>query len=130
MLFRSQTGVAGVVCLAPWVRFEHSIAQWVSAAYPSPIARHLDDEQTGALSRSTWRAPEMERWNIEAFLGSVRCPVVAVQSPGDSAISAVQSQRLASGIAHCDSVWLSGVTTLDPLNTRSLCELTAELFGG
>ena len=123
-----QSGVAGVVCLAPWVCFEHSIAQWVSAAHPSPRARHLDDSETAALSRSTWQAPEMARWSIEPLLGSVRCPVVAVQSPGDSAISALQSQRLANGIARCDSVWLSGVTTLDPSNTRSLCELTAELF--
>lgn len=124
----SHPGIAGVVCLAPWVRFERSIVQWVSAAHPSSRARHLDDEETAALSRTTWQAPEMEPWNIDAFLGSVRCPVVAVQSPGDSAISAVQSRRLATGVSRCDAVWLTGATTLDAVNAPTVCGLTGELF--
>ena len=61
-------------------------------------------------------------------LGGVRCPVVTVQSPGDSAISVAQSQRLASGIARCEAVWLSGPTTLDPANTKTVCSLAAELM--
>ena len=125
----SSAGVAGVVALAPWVRFERSIVQWVCAAHPSARARHRADDETIALSRNTWQAPEMEQWSVEAFLGSVRCPVVAVQSPGDSAISAIQSQRIARGVSRADSVWLSGVTTLDSENTNLVCDLTAELFG-
>lgn len=120
--------VAGVIALAPWVRFEQSIVQWVTTAHPRPSARHLDDEETAAFDRALWQSPEMYRWHIESFLGGVRCPVVTVQSPGDSAISVAQSQRLASGIARCEAVWLSGPTTLDPANTKTVCSLALELM--
>jgi len=124
----SHYSVAGVIALAPWVLYEPSIVQWVTTAHPRANARHLDDDETVAFDRAVWQSPEMHSWQIEAFLGSVRCPVVAVQSPGDSAISVAQSQRLSTGLAHCETVWLSGPTTLDPANTRTLCELAAELI--
>lgn len=123
-----EAGVKGIVALAPWVQFEPSIAQWVSVAHPSPRARHAEEAQTVELNRATWQAYEMQRWHVEAFLGGVSCPVVAVQSPGDSAISAAQSHRLASGVARCETVWLSGATTLDAANAGLLSDLTAELF--
>ncbi len=124
----SDSKVSGVIALAPWVQYETSIVQWVTTAHPKPNARHLDDEQTAALDRGLWQAPEMQRWNIESFLGSVRCPVLAVQSPGDSAISAAQSHRLATGVGECEAIWLSGSTTLDVANAKTVCQLAKELM--
>lgn len=126
----SDSKVSGIIALAPWVQYEPSIVQWVTTAHPKPNARHLDDAQTAALDRGIWQSPEMHRWNIESYLGSVHCPVLAVQSPGDSAISAAQSRRLATGVGRCEAIWLSGSTTLDVANAETVCDLAAELIRG
>ncbi len=120
-------GVSGLAALAPWVRFERSIAQWVSAAHPSPQAKHVDPDETLALNRATWLHPDLERWSVDSFLGSVRCRAVVVQSPGDSAITPAQSQRVATGIGRCEAVWLTGAPTADVSNAALVSDLIHEL---
>lgn len=88
----SRDGLAGLVALAPHVFVEDisvkSIAE-AKVAYettdlPERLARHhADARRTFYRWNDIWLQPDFRRWNIEAFLPAIRCPVLAVQGADD-----------------------------------------------
>ena len=84
--------VAGAVVLAPHIFVEEisieSIAK-ARVAYRETdlrqrLARHHDDPDSAFGGwNDIWLAPEFRHWNIEAEIGRIRCPLLAIQGLDD-----------------------------------------------
>jgi pimeloyl-ACP methyl ester carboxylesterase len=92
LLYAARFPVSGVVVLAPHVFVEDvSIASIEQArvAYETTdlrerLARHHADPDSAFIGwNRIWLDPAFRRWNIEAELDSVPCPVLAVQGEND-----------------------------------------------
>jgi pimeloyl-ACP methyl ester carboxylesterase len=88
----SRDGLEGLVALAPHVFVEDlsvkSIAQakvaFETTDLPQKLARHhADAHRTFYGWNDIWLHPDFRRWNIEAYLPAIRCPVLAVQGVDD-----------------------------------------------
>jgi pimeloyl-ACP methyl ester carboxylesterase len=84
--------VRGLVALAPHILVEpvsiESITQaraaWAATDLKQRLARYHDDVD-GAFRgwNDIWLHPEFEAWNIEAEIGAIACPVLAIQGLDD-----------------------------------------------
>ena len=92
LLHASRFEVAGVVAVAPHVFVEAvSIASIEQArlAYETTdlrqrLGRHHDDPDSAFRGwNDAWLAPAFRDWNIEREIGSIACPVLAVQGVDD-----------------------------------------------
>jgi pimeloyl-ACP methyl ester carboxylesterase len=88
----SRDALAGLVVLAPHVFVEdlsvRSIAEakvaFETTDLPEKLARHhADPRRTFYGWNDIWLHPDFRRWNIEAYLPAIRCPVLAVQGVDD-----------------------------------------------
>lgn len=85
--------VAGVVAIAPHILVEdicvdsidQAVAQYRSTDWKSRLARHHEDPD-GVFSgwSGIWLDPAFRDWTIEDELGTIRCPVLAVQGLDDA----------------------------------------------
>ncbi len=83
---------AGLVLLAPHLFVEDltvaSIDEarkaWLETDLPQKLGRYHDDaEATFRGWNDIWLHPPFKQWNIEAELGAIRCPVLAMQGIDD-----------------------------------------------
>jgi pimeloyl-ACP methyl ester carboxylesterase len=88
----SRDDLTGLVALAPHVFVEdisvRSIAEakvaFETTDLPQKLARHHADVRRTFLGwNDIWLHPDFRRWNIEAFLPAIRCPVLAIQGADD-----------------------------------------------
>jgi pimeloyl-ACP methyl ester carboxylesterase len=106
LLHAARFDVAGAVVVAPHLFVEDlsvsSIAQ-ARVAYKTTdlrarLARYHDDPDSAFRGwNDAWLDPAFRRWNIEAELDAIRCPVLAVQGEDDeygtlAQIRAIQSR--------------------------------------
>jgi pimeloyl-ACP methyl ester carboxylesterase len=87
-----ESGVAGVIALAPHVKVEELTVRSIAAARDA----YLETDLRTRLSRHhrevdsafwewnrIWLDPAFRSWNIEALLPSIRCPILAIQGEDD-----------------------------------------------
>ena len=88
----AQDRVRGLVLLAPHVFVEElsiaSIAEarikYETTNLPEKLARHHRDAATTFWGwNQIWLDPDFRRWNIEEYLGRIRCPILAIQGLDD-----------------------------------------------
>jgi pimeloyl-ACP methyl ester carboxylesterase len=102
---RYPASALGVVCLAPHLFVEpicvHAIgetrSQYEAPASPlaAGLAKHHDHSQALFEAWSgIWLEPQFRAWTIEAELGAVSCPVLAIQGREDQYGTLAQIERL------------------------------------
>ena len=88
----SRDGLTGLVTLAPHVFVEDISVKSIAEAkiafettdLPQKLARHhADARRTFYGWNDIWLHPDFRRWNIEAYLPAIRCPVLAIQGVDD-----------------------------------------------
>ena len=84
--------LAGAVVVAPHIRVEEisvdSIAKtraaYVETDLRDRLARHHEDPDSAFWGwNNVWLQPAFKQWSIECEIGSIRCPVLAVQGVDD-----------------------------------------------
>jgi len=94
----------GLVAMAPHVFVEDISIQGITAAkrafestdLPQKLARHhRDSVKTFYGWNDVWLAPAFRSWNIERFLPSISCPLLAIQGDGDAYGSMAQVDAIA-----------------------------------
>lgn len=84
--------VRGLVLMAPHVFTEpgglasirEAKRQFETTDFPERMRKyHLDPRRTFSLWADAWLDPAFERWNIEASLAPIRCPVLLIQGEDD-----------------------------------------------
>ncbi|MGQ0512591.1 MAG: alpha/beta fold hydrolase [Betaproteobacteria bacterium] len=96
--------VQGVVAMAPHVFVEdisvRSIAEAARAFETTDLPQrlgkyHKDARRTFYLWNDAWLDPDFRKWNIEASLAGVRCPLLAIQGEADQYGSMAQVEAIA-----------------------------------
>jgi pimeloyl-ACP methyl ester carboxylesterase len=107
---RWPTRVAGAIVLAPHILVEDvSIASITQAreAYRGTdlrmrLARHHDDPDSAFWGwNDIWLHPAFRAWNIEAEIGAITCPVLAVQGLDDEYGTLEQIRGMARRVPQC-----------------------------
>lgn len=97
--------VRGVVALAPHLFVEDVTVRSITAvveAYATGdmkerLGRYHDDpDAVFHRWQDIWLDPRFRAWNIEAAMGAIRCPVLAVQGEDDEYGTMAQIERLAA----------------------------------
>lgn len=97
--------VAGVVALAPHLFVEDLSLTSIEAArrayaetdLRARLAPYHDDPDSAFFGwNRIWLDPAFRRWNIEAELGTIACPVLAIQGRDDEYGTLLQVHRLAA----------------------------------
>ena len=105
LLHAARHPVAGVVAVAPHLFVEDvAIASIEKArdAYEATdlrarLARHHADPDSAFRGwNDVWLSPAFRRWNIEADLATIACPVLAVQGEGDEYGTLAQIDAIAA----------------------------------
>ena len=109
--------VRGLAVLAPHVFVEDlsvkSIAEaqvaFETTELPEKLGRHhADPRRTFYGWNDIWLHPDFRRWNIEAFLPRIACPVLAVQGRDDQYGTMAQVDAIAAQVAGpCEIVRLA-----------------------
>jgi pimeloyl-ACP methyl ester carboxylesterase len=101
--------VAGLVVLAPHIFVEDVSVKSIEAArllylagpLKDRLARHHVDPDSPFWGwNDVWLDPAFRRWNIEALLPSIRCPVLAVQGREDEYGTLAQIEGIVHGAPH------------------------------
>jgi pimeloyl-ACP methyl ester carboxylesterase len=104
----ARDAVRGLALLAPHVFVEDisvkSIAEakvaFETTELPEKLARHHADPRRTFLGwNDIWLHPDFRRWNIEAFLPAVACPVLAIQGDDDEYGTMAQVDAIAARVA-------------------------------
>jgi pimeloyl-ACP methyl ester carboxylesterase len=104
---RAHRPVAAVVALAPHVFVERYGLDSIAAArgayldgeLRAKLARHHDDIESAFWGwNDIWLHPDFVRWNIEALLPEITCPVLAIQGVDDEYGTMEQLDRLERGV--------------------------------
>jgi len=99
--------VRALALMAPHVFVEpvciESIRQasetFASTDLAARLARyHRDPAKTFHLWADAWLDPAFLDWNIEAYLGAITCPVLAIQGVDDAYGTMAQLERVARGV--------------------------------
>ena len=94
----------GLVAMAPHVFVEDISIEGIAAAklafettdLPQKLARHHRDPSKMFYGWSdVWLAPESRGWNIESFLPTIKCPLLAIQGHEDAYGSMAQVDAIA-----------------------------------
>ena len=106
---------SGLILEAPHVFVEdlsiESIAR-AKAAYqttdlPQKLGRyHQDVDSTFWGWNNIWLDPRYRSWNIEEYLGSIRCPVLVIQGEGDEYGTARQIEAIQAKAPHAQVLML------------------------
>lgn len=112
----SGAALAGLVVLAPHVFVEDVSVKSIAAAkvafetteLAEKLARHhADARRTFYRWNDVWLHPDFRRWNIEAHLAAIRCPVLAIQGTDDEFGTMAQVDAIARGVnGRCEFVKL------------------------
>jgi pimeloyl-ACP methyl ester carboxylesterase len=101
-------GVRGLVVLAPHVFVEDISVRSIEEAkvafetteMAQKLARHhADARRTFYGWNDIWLHPDFRRWNIEACLPAIRCPVLAIQGLDDQYGTLAQLDAIAARVA-------------------------------
>jgi pimeloyl-ACP methyl ester carboxylesterase len=104
----ARDAVRGLALLAPHVFVEDvsvkSIAEarlaFETTELPEKLARHhADPRRTFYGWNDIWLHPDFRRWNIEAFLPRIACPVLALQGYDDEYGTMAQVDAIAAQVA-------------------------------
>jgi pimeloyl-ACP methyl ester carboxylesterase len=96
--------LSGIVVLAPHVMvedralsgIEEAMVQYSTTDFPKRLARHhLDAESVFRRWHEIWLSPEHRAWNIEEFLPTIGCPILAIQGEQDEYATMEQIDRIA-----------------------------------
>ncbi len=99
--------VAGLVLLAPHILVEDvTVANielarqaYVATDLPQRLGRYHDDADSAFWGwNRIWLHPPFRRWNIGAELGTIRCPVLAIQGLGDEYGTLAQIRGIAARV--------------------------------
>lgn len=110
------TPLSGLILMAPHVLVEDisvsSIAQaqvaWVNTDLPARLGKyHADVNAAFRGWNDIWLHPDFRAWNIEEYLGAIRCPVLAIQGEDDEYGTMAQIERIAAQVADVDQVRLA-----------------------
>jgi pimeloyl-ACP methyl ester carboxylesterase len=114
----SRNRLTGLVALAPHVFVEdisiRSIAEakvaFETTDLPEKLARHHASVRKSFYGwNDIWLHPDFRRWNIEAFLPGIRCPVLAIQGAEDEYGTMAQVEAIAGQVGgRCEIVRLEG----------------------
>jgi pimeloyl-ACP methyl ester carboxylesterase len=114
----SRAGPSGLVALAPHVFVEDisvkSIAEAKVAFETTELAErlaryHADARKSFYAWNDIWLHPDFRRWNIEAFLPAISCPVLAIQGAEDEYGTMAQVEAIARQVGGaCEIVRLEG----------------------
>jgi pimeloyl-ACP methyl ester carboxylesterase len=104
----SRAGPSGLVVLAPHVFVEDISVKSIAEAkvafettdLPEKLARHHADVRKSFYGwNDIWLHSDFRRWNIEAFLPGIRCPVLAIQGAEDEYGTMAQVEAIARQVA-------------------------------
>ena len=107
LLFAARHAPAAIAIMAPHVFVEDvTIAgiraareAWKHGKLRAPLARVHDDPDGAFFGwNDGWLDPAFRRWNIEAELPAIRCPVLAIQGHDDQYGTMEQLDRIAAGV--------------------------------
>ena len=108
--------VSGLIVLAPHVTVENEALAGIDVAthqYDTTDLRrrlachHIDAAAVFRRWHEVWRSPEHRSWNIEEFLPSVSCPILAIQGDGDEYGTMDQLDRIARHASHVELLKLA-----------------------
>ena len=100
--------MAGLVVLAPHLFVEEfglaSIRRarevYLSTDLKQKLARHHADPDSAFWGwNDIWLDPAFKAWNIEAELGTITCPILAIQGEDDEYGTLAQIERIAHALA-------------------------------
>ena len=103
--------VAGIIALAPHVFVEDICIKSIEATKHSylttdlrqKLARYHDDPDCAFWGwNNVWLDSAFRAWNIERYLPSIRCPVLAIQGYEDEYGTMEQLERMARALAHIE----------------------------
>ena len=81
---------------------------WQETDWPRKLARyHHDAPRVFSDWNDCWLSPAFRDWNIEAYLSSIACPVLAIQGEDDEYATMDQIDRIAAGARDVDLVKLA-----------------------
>jgi pimeloyl-ACP methyl ester carboxylesterase len=114
----ARDGLTGLVALAPHVFVEDISVKSIAEAkvafettdLPEKLARHHADVRKSFYGwNDIWLHPDFRRWNIEAFLPGIRCPVLAIQGAEDEYGTMAQVEAIARQVGGaCEIVRVEG----------------------
>ena len=108
---------AGVVALAPHIFVEEETVRAVAAAREAwsaselseRLARHHADPEGVFWSwNDTWLSSAFRGWTIEHEIGSISCPVLAMQGAADEYATMKQIHGIARRVPHAERIELPG----------------------
>lgn len=110
------TPLTGIVVVAPHVRVEEITLAGIREAgiayaqtdLPHRLGRHHRDvNRVFQAWYQIWLDPAFRDWNIESYLPTIRCPVLAIQGEDDEYGTLDQIERIAQGADDVDLVKLA-----------------------
>jgi pimeloyl-ACP methyl ester carboxylesterase len=113
LLYASKFEPAGIVVVAPHILVEDvsitSIEQarevYATTDLRSRLARHHADPDSAFRGwNDVWLSPAFRAWNIEAELGNIACPVLAVQGEDDEYGTLEQIRGIARRVPHTEAL--------------------------
>ena len=108
--------LSGIMVMAPHVLVEDLTLAGIRKAVefhettdlPARLARHHRDAATiFRVWQDIWLDPAFRSWNIENYLATIRCPVLAIQGEDDEYGTMEQIERIARQVADVDLVKLA-----------------------
>jgi pimeloyl-ACP methyl ester carboxylesterase len=108
--------LSGIMVMAPHVLVEDFTLAGIRKAVelhettdlPARLARHHRDAATTfRVWQDIWLDPAFRSWNIENYLATIRCPVLALQGEDDEYGTMEQIERIARQVADVDLVKLA-----------------------
>ena len=108
--------LSGIMVMAPHVLVEdftlagirRAVEFYKTTDLPARLARHHRDAATTfRVWQDIWLDPAFRSWNIEHYLATIRCPVLALQGEDDEYGTMDQIERIARQVADVDLVKLA-----------------------
>jgi len=106
----------GVIVMAPHEFVEEETlvgiraakTAWTATDWPEKLARyHNDAERVFSDWNDTWLSSAFRDWNIEAYLPSISCPVLAIQGEDDEYATMRQIDVIAEAVPGAELLKLS-----------------------
>lgn len=81
---------------------------WNTTDWPKKLARyHHDASRVFSDWNDTWLSPEFREWNIEKYLRTISCPVLAIQGEDDEYATMRQIEVIGERVAGAELLRLS-----------------------
>ncbi len=115
LIYAAEFPSAGVIAMAPHVMVEELAIVGIretKKAYETTVlrdklARYHDHPDSAFWGWSDiWLKPEFREWSIEAFLGKIECPVLAIQGFDDEYATMDQIHRIEAAVPRIETLKL------------------------